>query len=215
MAEELSNSSSLYEEIVAINHQVCEKGITPEERNKRYDVISTTYDKIYADTNYKAPFSAAQTVASLYCPEQRSNISVLDIGAGTGRVACELRKVGFNIIDGLEPSQGMLEKAKQKDVYRNLYCMEISDMSLDITKGEILISTSLLLINFMNKLPSPPFFIHLKIREYVVCNAVIHCDICRLYLFIDNIHFFNVLISAYWKGGISNNTRFQLPQQNT
>ncbi|KAK3101073.1 hypothetical protein FSP39_000742 [Pinctada imbricata] len=73
-------------------------------------------------------------MASLYSPEQRSNISILDIGAGTGLVASELRKVGFNIIDGLDPSQGMLEKAKQKDVYRNLYCMEISDESLNITK---------------------------------------------------------------------------------
>lgn len=66
------------------------------------------------------------------------NARILDIAAGTGLVAIALQKYGLfifilfyffkNIIlkgffnlDGLDPSVGMLEKAKEKNLYHNYF----------------------------------------------------------------------------------------------
>ncbi|OWF42347.1 Williams-Beuren syndrome chromosomal region 27 protein [Mizuhopecten yessoensis] len=54
--------------------------------------------------------------------EERRTVKVLDIGVGTGLVGVELQKLGFHTIDGLDPSQPMLEKARAKHVYTNLFC---------------------------------------------------------------------------------------------
>lgn len=49
------------------------------------------------------------------------NARILDVGAGTGLVGEYLKKRGFCNLDALEPSLGMLEVAKTKNVYKNLH----------------------------------------------------------------------------------------------
>jgi hypothetical protein len=46
-------------------------------------------------------------------------------------------KNGFRIIDALEPSEGMREKAKQKGRYRNYINAAIGEKPLDIPSGKI------------------------------------------------------------------------------
>ena len=46
---------------------------------------------------------------------------ILDIGAGTGFVGQYLKRFRFNNVDALEPAGTMLEVARQKDAYKNLY----------------------------------------------------------------------------------------------
>ena len=46
--------------------------------------------------------------------------SILDIGCGTGLVAVELAARGFTSIDGLDASPRMLDRARDKGVYRDL-----------------------------------------------------------------------------------------------
>jgi predicted TPR repeat methyltransferase len=45
---------------------------------------------------------------------------VLDMGCGTGLVGQYLGEFGFKKIDGVDASGGMLEKAKEKNCYRDL-----------------------------------------------------------------------------------------------
>lgn len=43
--------------------------------------------------------------------------------------------MGFKIFDALDPSQGMLEAAKQKGLYRNYICETVSKEQLNLPKG--------------------------------------------------------------------------------
>jgi len=51
----------------------------------------------------------------------------MDIGCGTGRCGEELAKVGFKNIDGVDPSQGLLEASEKKGCYRNLHKMYLGN----------------------------------------------------------------------------------------
>ena len=46
---------------------------------------------------------------------------ILDLGCGTGMVAEQLQKRGFNNIDGVDMATAMLQLAKEKGVYRSLH----------------------------------------------------------------------------------------------
>ena len=53
---------------------------------------------------------------------------ILDVGCGSGVSGKCLQKAGFQgNIDGVDPSQGMLEKAKNLSVYRELQIGKITD----------------------------------------------------------------------------------------
>lgn len=47
----------------------------------------------------------------------------------------QLTKIGFKIIDALDPSSGMLEKAREKGLYRKYICEAIGTEPLDIPSG--------------------------------------------------------------------------------
>ncbi|XP_072024788.1 methyltransferase-like protein 27 [Amphiura filiformis] len=58
---------------------------------------------------------------------------LLECGAGTGAGAEYVFQQGFTNIDALEPSQGMLDIAKIKNIYKHIYCAAFqSDKQLDI-----------------------------------------------------------------------------------
>merc|ERR1711955_61712 len=50
-----------------------------------------------------------------------SNIEILDVACGTGVVGQELRDAGYNNVDGLDPSQGYLNGAMAKGIFRKVY----------------------------------------------------------------------------------------------
>ncbi|XP_046547353.1 methyltransferase-like protein 27 isoform X2 [Haliotis rubra] len=70
-------------------------------------------------------------LAALYT-HNRKSVSILDVAAGTGLVSCEMRKQGFLHIDGLEPSERMLEQAKKNNLYERYICDILADKTLDI-----------------------------------------------------------------------------------
>lgn len=59
----------------------------------------------------------------------RVDVNVLDI------FLLQLTKIGFKIIDALEPSSGMLEKAREKGLYRKYICEAIGTEPLNIPSG--------------------------------------------------------------------------------
>ena len=59
----------------------------------------------------------------------------MDLGAGTGHAAVELKKHGFTNIDGLDLSPEMLKIAKKKNAYKNYICEAITEKRLDIPTG--------------------------------------------------------------------------------
>ncbi|XP_046350968.2 methyltransferase-like protein 27 [Haliotis rufescens] len=108
-----------------------EKGLDKDTLIQRYDEKCEEYNKMQTVRGYKAPTAIADTLASLY-PSNRENVQILDAAAGTGLVSVEVRKRGFVHVDGLDPSEGMLEEAKKSNLYERYICDFLGDNTLDI-----------------------------------------------------------------------------------
>lgn len=122
--------SHVYKQIATVMH----KGIKPDEVANFYDkwADDLEYEKELPDDVYNAPVVTAAAAAEGLTDEQKAQARVFDVAAGTGLCAVQLKKHGFRHIDALDPSQGMLDKAKEKDIYDRYICDFITDKHLDI-----------------------------------------------------------------------------------
>ena len=94
------------------------------ELTQRYDEWAKEYDKdLIRDFGWTAPETAAQYLAKYTTPDSM----VLDAGAGTGLVGEALSKKGFNNLTAMDLSKGMLEAAKQKNIYKQLDQMTLGE----------------------------------------------------------------------------------------
>jgi len=99
----------------------------PEDARKLYDDWAATYDASFADGwGYVAPREIARIMLAEGDPTP-----ILDIGAGTGRVAENLEG---RVVDGLDISPEMLAEADNKGLYRNLITGDLTQ-PLDIADG--------------------------------------------------------------------------------
>ncbi|XP_046360285.2 methyltransferase-like protein 27 isoform X5 [Haliotis rufescens] len=80
--------------------------------------------------NAQGPKELAITTVERF-PSNRENVRILDIAAGTGMCAEQLRKQGFKKIDALDGSEGMLEIAREKGLYDRYTLGELGDNTLD------------------------------------------------------------------------------------
>lgn len=88
------------------------------ELQKAYDEWAQSYDSDMADVGYRHP-AVALALLTRHLPSGSSPI--LDAGAGTGLVGELLGVMGYAEVDALDASQGMLDVAKGKGIYRDLY----------------------------------------------------------------------------------------------
>jgi ubiquinone/menaquinone biosynthesis C-methylase UbiE len=85
-----------------------------EERAFRYGQIADIYENITTDIGMMdGVMLAAEYVAKYVSKEAR----ILDIAAGTGSVGKFLFQHGYRHLEALDISTGMLEKAREKNVY--------------------------------------------------------------------------------------------------
>ena len=47
-----------------------------------------------------------------------TDLEILDVACGTGVVGETIKRAGYNRVDGLDPCQGYLDGAQQKEIYR-------------------------------------------------------------------------------------------------
>ncbi|XP_067657321.1 methyltransferase-like protein 27 [Haliotis asinina] len=108
-------------------------GITTEEVVDFYTkwAMNGKYDQDLHFENYEGPVVAANAVAE-YCKDNIPWANVLDVAAGTGLVGKQLQNRGFKHLDALEPATGMLEHARRKNIYTNLYCEFLNSKRLPI-----------------------------------------------------------------------------------
>ena len=79
----------------------------------------------------------------------------------------QLKEVGFRNIDGLDPSEGMLELCRSKNVYTNLICDYVGEERTSIDSGiNILYPTKNLTICFFLK------YLH-SVRWAFLLNCVV------------------------------------------
>lgn len=87
-----------------------------------YDVWSKSYDSYVLDQEYTGPNEIVSQLASMILNFNEQKIEILDFGCGTGLVGQEIKKRNLNVIlDGVDISSQMLDKARIKNCYRNLH----------------------------------------------------------------------------------------------
>lgn len=131
--------------------------ISPEEMRVLYDDWAASYDDEVGDSGYVTPTRAAQ---ALYKALPQPQCPILDFGCGTGLSGMALKRAGFEIIDGMDPSPEMLEGARAKGVYRNLSLLDLNDET-PIPQGEY---KALAAIGVIGTGAAPPETLHLLMK---------------------------------------------------
>lgn len=91
---------------------------------KFYSDWAATYDAEVLENGYATPKRCAKALA--HCV-QTKDLSILDIGCGTGLSGKFLSEAGFTQIDGCDINPDMLEIAKVREIYRQLWRSDLND----------------------------------------------------------------------------------------
>ena len=104
---------------------------TATEIAEIYDRWSDTYDEYMEQPGYRHP---AICVALLARHVPAGALPVVDAGVGTGLIGGLMNIIGYQHIDGLDISTGMLDRAREKGVYRELHVADLTQ-PLDLPDG--------------------------------------------------------------------------------
>ncbi len=99
-----------------------------EDARKMYDRWAEVYDEDLNDGNYQQPVRCARALAKY---NETKNISILDVGCGTGLSGVALKEQGYTKIDGCDLSQGMLDKATELKIYNHLFACNLNQPPID------------------------------------------------------------------------------------
>ena len=107
-----------------------------DETNKKeiYNVWCHNYDKYVSEKKYVGPREIVKKLQSMILDfkVRENKIQVLDFGCGTGLVGQEIVNQGLDCeVDGIDISLGMVEKAREKNCYRDLWEWNISEEKID------------------------------------------------------------------------------------
>lgn len=98
-------------------------GLTTQDWQECTAALANVYDRKARCNFYRAP----RKLVRFARPFLENGMTVLDLGAGTGQMAEEIARTGLEvIIDGVDRSEHMLAKARQKGRYRYLIPSDIA-----------------------------------------------------------------------------------------
>ncbi|AXI54706.1 methyltransferase type 11 [Sulfitobacter sp. JL08] len=89
-----------------------------------YDDWAATYEAEISENGYATPGRCAAALAQ-YVTDKAA--PVLDFGCGTGLSGLALKLAGFETIDGVDVSPDMLDRAREKNIYRTLTAIDADD----------------------------------------------------------------------------------------
>ncbi|MDT8328297.1 MAG: class I SAM-dependent methyltransferase [Roseovarius sp.] len=104
---------------------------TSEDASQFYNHWASTYDAEIGENGYAIQGRCAK---ALFAKLPEPEAPVLDFGCGTGLSGLALKRAGFKVVDGIDPSPDMLAQARAKGVYRNLSSLDVTDKT-PIPKG--------------------------------------------------------------------------------
>ena len=97
---------------------------TPEDNILYYKGFSKDYDRVFAAG---LKYSYPKYVSEEFIKNYDNSGPICDIGCGTGLVANELKQIDSSlIIDGFDISKDMINMAREKNVYRDLYEIDLT-----------------------------------------------------------------------------------------
>jgi len=95
-----------------------------QELTERYDQWAKDYDaELEQDFEWQGP----QRTAEFFTRYVPKTARILDAGAGTGLMGEILVELGYQDLVAMDLSQGMLEEARKKNVYRELHQMVMGE----------------------------------------------------------------------------------------
>ena len=115
----------------------------PEEVEAFYDGWAEGYDAELAENGYVTPRRCAEALAR---HAEDPTEPVADFGCGTGLSGAALREAGFTVIDGFDFAEEMLERAREKGLYRNLARCDLTK-PLEIEPGSYAAAAAIGVIN--------------------------------------------------------------------
>jgi len=95
-----------------------------EDTQAFYEQWASTYDADVASQGYASAKRCADALVQ-FADDLTS--PVLDVGCGTGLSGMALSKAGFQVIDGADISEPMLEQARERNIYRRLFLHDFSE----------------------------------------------------------------------------------------
>lgn len=105
--------------------QVTGKDVSIDPRT-HYDAWADSYEGDLLDTyGYSAHRIAARALTDFVEP----SAPVIDVGCGTGLVGAELAEAGFKTLDGVDVSGRMLDLARERGIYRQLFLRDVEGAS--------------------------------------------------------------------------------------
>ena len=122
---------------------------TPEATEAHYQNWAATYEKEVGEHGYATP---GRVAAALWSFAPKPQTPILDYGCGTGLSGLALRAIGFEVIDGMDPTENMLQEAASKGVYRTLTGFDIAKPA-PLKRGEYTMITA---IGVIGKGAAPP-----------------------------------------------------------
>lgn len=106
---------------------------TIAETRKFYSDWAETYDaELTGEHDYVQPRRSAEML-SRFLPDRGAEI--LDVGCGTGLVGAALAETGYRTIDGCDLTPEMLEKARERGIYRRLFEADLNRPPLGVRDG--------------------------------------------------------------------------------
>lgn len=91
---------------------------------KTFDSFADSFDMVLKRLEYKAPFLVADAVKEIYGKSEKA-LDILDAGCGTGLCGPLLKPYAARIT-GVDLSAKMMERAKERDCYAELFQAELT-----------------------------------------------------------------------------------------
>ncbi|KAL8570212.1 hypothetical protein ACOMHN_029912 [Nucella lapillus] len=131
------NQGKLFSDITSVSQELYRPGISIEEAISLYDKWAAigNYDQLHAQANYFNAYNQIMSGVLELFPTKR-DISILDVGSGTGIIGQKLHDEGFQTIDALDPSQEMLKATESRNVYRRFVCSFFSEDPIDAIEND-------------------------------------------------------------------------------
>ena len=106
---------------------------TPDDNRVYYKGFAPYYDSVFVETlGYVYPKAVAEILTAKFQIEG----VICDIGCGTGLVAEEIKKINESaLVDGVDISKEMIEISRKKNLYRNLYEIDLKGSLINLPKN--------------------------------------------------------------------------------